>query len=518
MKSKINDPTYDFVQGIYMLHVPDKSELSNPFSANKRQRSKRIVVKTEKGFPEDVNSWTSKTFVDYFADEFKKNFSGFYKVTYTSDNKIINTISDFMEDNNLQKNEWTKKFIDWCFVNKEVMIKKNGHFLLMNLPSFLNRYYQDVVVSDHKTPLINIKYIEEIDNFEITTRNPSEGVKKIFILNSEEESTTDFKNFCTKIFNNINNLYLENPNNLLIFELHTYYSENNNHSELLIFQIIGNTLYIVNYDPNGADDMMNNATFFLNLLGKELDNIIKEKLLNFEIEIIYKCDLFSIYKNYKINGLQTVSKLYNLEDIKTTEPGTCLLFSYFIFYCLNYIQYSSDIVYPCSEIIKKIEFYIYTTFFQQEYKAHYFSNILLNFAFYVVENSYKHFHKEITKNDSQYNLEKYFKLFINSDSGIYNSQEKDNEYKKYSGYPCYDNNECVSNNCIDNLCYANILEINPNDIRNVGNPCLYNIQCRSNNCINNICSGTEYLEKNFNPEYYDDNINYEEISDDNQLL
>ena len=60
--------------------------------------------------------------------------------------------------------------------------------------------------------------------------------------------------------------------------------------------------------------------------------------------------------------------------------------------------------------------------------------------------------------------------------------------------------------------------INPNDIRNVGNPCLYNIQCRSNNCINNICSGTEYLEKNFNPEYYDDNINYEEISDDNQLL
>jgi len=156
MKSKINDPTYDFVQGIYMLCVPDKSELSNPFAANKRQRSKKIVVKTDKGFPEDINAWTTKTFVDYFADEFKKNFDGFYKVTYTSDNKIVNTISDFMEDNKLPKNEWTKKFIDWCFVNKEVMIKKTGHFLLMNLPSFLNRYYQDVVVSDHKTPLIAI--------------------------------------------------------------------------------------------------------------------------------------------------------------------------------------------------------------------------------------------------------------------------------------------------------------------------------------------------------------------------
>ena len=160
MKSKIVDPTYDFVQGIYMLHVPEKSQLSNPFAANKRQRSKKIVVKTEKGFPEDINQWTAKTFVDFFADEFKKNFNGTYKVTYTSDNKIINTISDFMEDNSLPKNEWTKKFLDWCFVNKEVIVKKFGHFLLMNLPSFLNRYYQDVVVSDHKTPLIPV--FEEI--------------------------------------------------------------------------------------------------------------------------------------------------------------------------------------------------------------------------------------------------------------------------------------------------------------------------------------------------------------------
>lgn len=161
LKSKINDPTLDFVKGIYMLHVPDKSQLSNPFSANKRQRSKKIVVKTEKGFPEDLNAWTAKTFVDYFAEEFKKNFNGRYKVTYTSDNKFVNSIFDFMEDNNLSKQEWTKKFLDWCFVNKEVIIKKFGHFLLMNLPSFLNRYYQDVIVSDHKAPLIAV--FEEVE-------------------------------------------------------------------------------------------------------------------------------------------------------------------------------------------------------------------------------------------------------------------------------------------------------------------------------------------------------------------
>ena len=151
----VKDPTYDFVKGIYMQHIPLQTELVNPFQANKRQR-KKPVAKVLKEAPEELKDWTAKNFTDYFFNEYKRVFSGVYRVTYTSDNKIINIIADFMEDNQLDKNEWTKKFIDWCFVNKEVMIKKNGHFLLMNLPSFLNRYYQDVVVSDHKTPLINI--------------------------------------------------------------------------------------------------------------------------------------------------------------------------------------------------------------------------------------------------------------------------------------------------------------------------------------------------------------------------
>jgi hypothetical protein len=150
-----NDPTYDFVKGIYMQHVPLQTELVNPFQANKRQR-KKPVVKTLKEAPEELKDWTAKNFTDYFFNEYKRVFNGVYRVTYTSDNKIINIIADFMEDNQLDKNEWTKKFIDWCFINKTVIMQRSGHFLLIEFPHYLNRYYQDVINTNSSTPLIAI--------------------------------------------------------------------------------------------------------------------------------------------------------------------------------------------------------------------------------------------------------------------------------------------------------------------------------------------------------------------------
>jgi hypothetical protein len=154
MKS-VKDPTYDFVKGIYMQHIPLQTELENPFQANKRQR-KKPVAKVLKEAPEELKDWTAKNFTDYFFNEYKRVFSGVYRVTYTSDNKIINIIADFMEDNQLDKNEWTKKFIDWCFLNKTVIMQRSGHFLLIEFPHYLNRYYQDVIHTNSSTPLIDI--------------------------------------------------------------------------------------------------------------------------------------------------------------------------------------------------------------------------------------------------------------------------------------------------------------------------------------------------------------------------
>ena len=151
----VKDPTYDFVKGIYMQHIPLQTELVNPFQANKRQR-KKPVAKVLKEAPEELKDWTAKNFTDYFFNEYKRVFSGVYRVTYTSDNKIINIIADFMEDNQLDKNEWTKKFIDWCFLNKAVIMQRSGHFLLIEFPHYLNRYYQDVIYTNSSTPLIDI--------------------------------------------------------------------------------------------------------------------------------------------------------------------------------------------------------------------------------------------------------------------------------------------------------------------------------------------------------------------------
>ena len=151
----VNDPTYDFVKGIYMQHIPLQTELVNPFQANKRQR-KKPVAKVLKEAPEELKDWTAKNFTDYFFNEYKRVFNGVYRVTYTSDNKIINIIADFMEDNQLDKNEWTKKFIDWCFLNKTVIMQRSGHFLLIEFPHYLNRYYQDVIHTNSSTPLIDI--------------------------------------------------------------------------------------------------------------------------------------------------------------------------------------------------------------------------------------------------------------------------------------------------------------------------------------------------------------------------
>lgn len=151
----VKDPTLDYVKSIYMQRVPLQTELTNPFQANKRQR-KKPAVKTIKEAPEELKDWSAKHFTDYFFTEYKKTFNGVYRVTYTSDNKIINIIFEFMEDNNLDKNEWTMKFINWCFLNRALIMQRSGHFLLSEFPNFLNRYYQDAINTSSSSNLLDI--------------------------------------------------------------------------------------------------------------------------------------------------------------------------------------------------------------------------------------------------------------------------------------------------------------------------------------------------------------------------
>lgn len=151
MRKTKEDPTVMLVTEIYKMNVPLQSEIANPFTANKRARKKSLVPKQEITISDDVSSWSTRTFVDYFSEQYKKNIGGYYKKTYSSDCSVINEIFDFMNSNDIDEKIWTKKFIDWCFLNKENILKKCESFILLNLRSFLNIYFQNSIKNKAKS-------------------------------------------------------------------------------------------------------------------------------------------------------------------------------------------------------------------------------------------------------------------------------------------------------------------------------------------------------------------------------
>ncbi len=160
---KTIDPTIDLVRKVYSKPVPLQSELTNPFNANKRRKTKSTEIKVDE-FPDDINKWDNRTFSKYFGEQYKIHVGGFYKITFTSDNQIMQSILDFMEDNKLSKKEHAKLFLDWCFANKDVIISSQSYFLPTTIRNFLNKYYQDQIrQNDDTTPLIDIfSEIEEL--------------------------------------------------------------------------------------------------------------------------------------------------------------------------------------------------------------------------------------------------------------------------------------------------------------------------------------------------------------------
>jgi hypothetical protein len=207
LKAK-KDEVYNMVSAIYYQKVPAQSELSNPFAANKRARKKPLVSKDQKELSDDVNEWNTKNFVDYFSKEYKTHVGGVYKVTYVSDNSIISELMSFMEENLLAKNEWTKKFIDWCFLNKESLLQKCGHFLLPNLRQFLNRFYQEsVLVSSNNQNLIDIyDEVTELDNKGRSKEIYSKygiPIASTYFLNKRNISQNSIVTGLEQLFNNL---------------------------------------------------------------------------------------------------------------------------------------------------------------------------------------------------------------------------------------------------------------------------------------------------------------------------
>ena len=141
------DSTVQMVMDIYKKPVPLQSEIANPFSANKRQRKKKISVDSNHELPEDVQDWNTRNFVDFYAEQYFSFFKAIYKKTYASDCTVISEIFTFFEQNNQDKLQRTKEYIEWAFINNTYVTKTSGVFLLTSLRGFMNYFMQEKILN-----------------------------------------------------------------------------------------------------------------------------------------------------------------------------------------------------------------------------------------------------------------------------------------------------------------------------------------------------------------------------------
>jgi hypothetical protein len=70
-----------------------------------------------------------------------------------------------MEANELDRNENTKKFIDWSFANSQIVASKNGVFLLGTIKNHLNGYFQQAIL-DTREKSIQVDIFSDIVNLD----------------------------------------------------------------------------------------------------------------------------------------------------------------------------------------------------------------------------------------------------------------------------------------------------------------------------------------------------------------
>jgi hypothetical protein len=144
----------DIIDRIMSSPVPDKARLSNPVAAvgvrKKKTRNQQITLSHLLNESDEVigsvKEWTARTLLDYFAAKFQDKTDRNYKRIYQADGPYFTQMMRFMASNGLNKSEWTKHFIDWCFDHYKEITRKHNSFAPVYMLSYLNRFYQEIVM------------------------------------------------------------------------------------------------------------------------------------------------------------------------------------------------------------------------------------------------------------------------------------------------------------------------------------------------------------------------------------
>ena len=429
-------------------------------------------------------------------------------------NRPLTPIKDYNTIYEYQGVKYIVNTIDYIYIFLQTLL--NVSMTYRKYSSVIDSIYSDIlkikkdIFTDYSQTIIIDK------NYFIIQKDISFSVLKNKKINKE------FKTFVDNILNNV----FTNKNIKIYILSCTVKYKLGSHSEFIIFQIYNNELYIINYDPQGINISTTIMGKFLKYLTEISENYLVENKINIHIKTVYKENLQFEYQGKKIGGLQNLTNnFYFLTENYKPNYGLCLLYSFFmIYFLINILYFYSDI--SCYEAIPKIENIIYNIFKKDRDQ---FASIFINFgnhilnryyeySFFQIETTYGYFEKIKAQKQINEIFEFLFKN-VYLPKNLKKQQEiLDFDFLKSSGYSCKEDIECGSDNCVNNHCYIDEKEVNIDDIRSVGNPCLYNIQCKSGNCRDYVCIGEDKHEKENNPQYYNEEDNYQPLNYEDEIL
>ena len=147
-KPKVDDNVKEIINRILTSPIPADGQLLHPIQSQKRKKDGQLTlgdVPTTKE-RKKIEDWNPKDFVDYFANKYQEVTGGNYRRVYRADGTAFQEMLRFFGSNGLEKNEWTKKFIDWSFSRRDVIKRKFGYFDPHTILRVINYYYQDEIL------------------------------------------------------------------------------------------------------------------------------------------------------------------------------------------------------------------------------------------------------------------------------------------------------------------------------------------------------------------------------------
>ncbi|MBS1722412.1 MAG: hypothetical protein JSS66_05335 [Armatimonadetes bacterium] len=124
--------------------IPQPTQLSNPLAKKKRRMT--VTDGSTAPRPDDVNDWTVRHLLDYFADKYQSGLGKKYRKAYQADQHVLHQIGSFMASNGLEKMEWSKRLVDWGFENAERVMLLQKHLSPQTFLRMVNYFIQEEVM------------------------------------------------------------------------------------------------------------------------------------------------------------------------------------------------------------------------------------------------------------------------------------------------------------------------------------------------------------------------------------